>query len=274
MTAPMNRIKAAIRKTPLFGPLKWLAALLGRSSYPLPFTTTIPAEPFLERAIARIGHAPDPDRREEQFYSYFSEIWDDGYEKTLAQQYAAYLPYLPQNNNSPFLDIGCGAGEFIHFLNMRGISAQGIDSNETEVTRACSRGLKVECADALSYLRAHQEYFSGISLLEVIEHLVPESIALLLSAIFQALAPGGVVLLETINVKHPLAFHGFYTDTTHQRPLPSDLLIFLLQWHGFIDAKIVYTNPLAYSQSQACDPSRAYSTYAIIARKSDEAGPE
>lgn len=272
MTSPRNRIKAIIRKTPLFGPLKWFAALLGRSSYPLPFSHTLPAEPFLERAIARVGHAPDPDRREEEFYSYFSEIWADGYEQILAQQYAAYLPYLPKNNKLPFLDIGCGAGEFIQFLNIHGITAQGIDSNDREVARAYDQGLKVECADALSYLHAHQGCFSGISLLEVIEHLPPESIAILISAIFQALAPGGVVLLETINVKHPLAFHGFYTDTTHQRPLPSDLLAFLLQWHGFVDVKIVYTNPLAYSGSQARDSSRAYCNYAAIARKSDDAG--
>jgi hypothetical protein len=41
MTATINKVKAAIRETPFFGPLKWLAALLGRSRYPLPFSYTL-----------------------------------------------------------------------------------------------------------------------------------------------------------------------------------------------------------------------------------------
>ena len=267
MTATMNRIKAVIRKTPLFGPLKWLAALLGRSSYPLPFSHTLPAEPFLERAIARVGHTPDPHRREEQFYSYFSEIWADGYEQGLAQQYAAYLPYLPKGSGLPFLDIGCGAGEFIQFLSTHGIPAQGIDSNATEVARAKKRGLNACCADALSYLHEHRECFSGISLIEVIEHIPPDSLAPLLSAIYRALAQDGVVLLETINVKNSLAFNTFYTDPTHTRPIPSDYLAFLAQWVGFADVTIVYSSPMAFTHDQSRDPSRAYFAYAVIARK-------
>ena len=269
MTAPMDKIKAAIRKTPLFGPLKWLAALLGRSSYPLPFSHTLPAEPFLERAIARIGHAPDPDRQEEEFYSYFSEIWAEGYEQGLAQQYAAYLPHLPKGHTLPFLDIGCGAGEFIQFLTARGIRAQGIDSNATEIARAKEQGLDAYCADALSYLHEHNECFSGISMIEVIEHIPPEAIHALLSAAYRALAYGGVALVETINVKHPVAFHSFYTDPTHTRPVPSDFLAFLMQWHGFQDVQVIYTTPLAFSYEQSRDPSRAYFSYAVIGRKMD-----
>ena len=263
----MRNIKAALRKTPLFGALKWLAALSGRSTYPLPFTTTLPAEPFLERAIARIGHTPDPDHHEERFYSYFSEIWAEGYEEGLAQQYASYLPHLPKDSALPFLDIGCGAGEFVQFLSTHGIPAQGIDNNPTEVARAKERGIDVHCADALSYLEAHHECFAGVSLLEVIEHLPPESIAPLLSAIVRALAPGGVVLLETINVKHPLAFHSFYSDPTHTRPIPSDFLVFLTQWSGFVGLQVIYTTPLAFTHDQSVDPSRAYFSYAVLGNK-------
>lgn len=267
MTFVMNGIKAAIRKTPLFGPLKWLAAILGRSTYPLPFSTVISAEPFLDRAIARIGRSPDPNLRQEQFYSYFSEIWADGYEEGLAKQYTAYLPYIPRGSILPFLDIGCGAGEFVQFLCKHDIPAQGIDNNVTEVARAKARGLTAHQADALSYLAMHQECFSGISLLEVIEHLSPKSIESLLYAIYNALAPGGVVLLETINCKNPLAFNTFYTDPSHTRPVPSDYLIFLTQWAGFIDVNIIYSSPMALTYEQSLDPSRAYFAYAVFARK-------
>ncbi|MBU2803393.1 class I SAM-dependent methyltransferase [Acidithiobacillus caldus] len=267
MTVTVNRIKAAIRKTPLFAPLKWLAALLGRSSYPLPFSCVLPAEPYLERAIARVGRAPDPDRRNEEFYSYFSEIWSDGYEQALVRQYTAYLPFLPKCSDLPFLDIGCGAGEFIQFLSAHGIHAQGIDINADEVARAKERGLNVYCADATCYLRENRGCFCGVSLLEVIEHIPTSSLPSLLSEIFQALSPGGAVLIETINVKHPLFSHNFYTDPTHARPIPSDLLAFLLQWHGFSAVQVIYTSPIAFTYEQSLDPTRAYSNYAVLAHK-------
>ena len=267
MTAPTNRIKAIIRKTPLFGPLKWLAALLGRSTYPLPFATMVPTEPFLERAIARIGHEPNPDRGDEQFYSYFSEIWDDSYEEGLARQYTAYLPHLPQHSNHPFLDIGCGAGEFVQFLNTHGFMAQGIDSNPTEVARAKERSLDVSCTDALSYLNTHLECFSGVSMIEVIEHMPPTNVMHLLVAIYRSLNSGGIALIETINIKNPLAFHTFYTDPTHLRPISHDYLSFLLQWVGFKDTKIIFTTPAAFTYEQRRDPTRAYFNYAITGIK-------
>ena len=155
------------------------------------YRTRLP-ETFLEHAIARLDRAPDPDRQEEQFYNYFSEIWADGYEQGLAQQHAAYLPYLPKVRDLPFLDIGCGAGEFIQFLSTHGMPAQGIDSNATKIVRAKERGLNDCCADALSYLHEHHECFSGISLTEVTEHIPPES----------------------------MAFNTFYTDPTHTSPMP------------------------------------------------------
>ncbi|MDR7927476.1 class I SAM-dependent methyltransferase [Acidithiobacillus thiooxidans] len=267
MIIKKNKVKEIIKKTPLFAPLKLAAALIGHSSFPMPFSATIPAEPFLDRAIARIGKNPDPARREEEFYSYFSEIWSEGYEKGLTQQYSAYLPYIPKRSDLPFLDIGCGAGEFIQFLSANGIRTQGIDSNSKEVARAKGYGLEVNQADALVYLQDHHACFSGISMLEVIEHLPPESLVSLLSTIFKSLAPGGVVLLETINIKHPLAFHSFYSDPTHTRPVPSDLLVFLLQWQGFTGVQVIYTTPLAFTQQQAIDPSRAYFSYAVLGIK-------
>ncbi len=262
------KIKEIIRKTPLFVPIKWIAAFIGHSSFPMPFSATIPAEPFLERAIARIGKNPDPARREEQFYSYFSEIWAEGYEKGLAQQYATYLPYIPKGSEQhPFLDIGCGAGEFVSFLSTHNIHACGIDSNKEEINRSKYKNIDTKHENAMQYLDAEIERFSGISLLEVVEHIPPEELMKLISKIHRSLVTGGIILIETINPKNKLAFNSFYTDPTHTRPITSDYLTFLIQWTGFKDAKIIYTGPLAYSLEERNDKSRAYLVYAIIAKK-------
>ncbi|WP_172437683.1 class I SAM-dependent methyltransferase [Acidithiobacillus marinus] len=161
----MKKIKYILRKTPFFIPVKWLAALLGRSSFPLPFTSTILAEPFLDRAISRIGHPPDPERSKEQFYSYFSEIWEDGYENGLHQQYETYLPHIPRNTKKIFVDVGCGAGEFLSFLTSNGIQAIGIDENEQEVVRAQNNNINVIRANALEFFATIQHSFQAFHLL-------------------------------------------------------------------------------------------------------------
>jgi len=263
----MNQIKSMIRNTPFFIPLKWVAALLGLSTFPLPFSHTLAAEPLLDRATARIGRAPNPERRTDEFYSYFSEIWADGYENGLAQQYDAYLPHILKINDLPFLDIGCGAGEFLQFLHSHGLSAKGIDSNPLEVARAQAIGLDVECENAIDYLELHKECFSGISLLEVIEHLPPKQLPRLISMVYRALAPGAIAIFETINIKNSAAFNAFYIDPTHTRPIPSDLLGFMIQWEGFVDSKIIYTGPVARTLHEFQDKTKGYLVYAIIARK-------
>lgn len=52
----LEQIKAYLRKTPLYRPLKTLGALAGYGSYGLPFAHTVAAEPFLERAIPVLVH--------------------------------------------------------------------------------------------------------------------------------------------------------------------------------------------------------------------------
>jgi O-antigen chain-terminating methyltransferase len=270
VTSWKKHLKAALRRTPLFRPLKHIAALFGYGTYPIPFSHIEPAAPFLDRAIARIGELPPNARNSHNFYSYFSEIWGQDCEIWRDAQYAAYLPFI--KTEGMFLDIGCGAGEFVQYLNQNNISAEGVDYDINEVGRAIKKGLSVFCNSAEEHLRGCQtdglgRKYSGISLLEVIEHISPDKVTPLLSLIHESLMPGGIVLIETINIKHSLAFHAFYTDPTHQRPMPSDLLVFMLQWHGFVDVQLIYTGPMAFSLSEANDPARAYFNYAVIAKK-------
>jgi O-antigen chain-terminating methyltransferase len=272
MNSFSEKMKEWLKSTPFFKPLKYLLAMSGRSTYPLPYHTVVPAEPFLEQGIKRVGPLTDGGGRPQQFYSYFSEMWGEGYEEHLIRQYSAYLPFIQKNVAAPFLDIGCGAGEFVEFLSAREVVAQGVDMNAEEVARASMRGLNVQCGDALDYLNNHEIAFSGVSMLQVVEHLPPESLFRLVPAIYRALRPGGIAIVETINTKHPLAFHTFYMDPTHTRPIPSDYLVFLLQWHGFVNVNIIYTLPMAHTHRQGLDPSTAYFNYALIASKPSSSG--
>jgi 2-polyprenyl-3-methyl-5-hydroxy-6-metoxy-1,4-benzoquinol methylase len=253
------------------------------SSGPLPFAFHQPDAPWLPLAEARLGKSSRallPAERAEAFYSYFSEMAGDTF-PILHQQYQAYLPLLQQARQSmaahpdlPWLDIGCGAGEFLQFLSDQGWSAEGVDLNAAEVARCQAKGLSVHHADAIAYLqqpaaaRADQRY-AGISLLQVIEHLPPGQVLSLLQACVQRLAPGGLLLVETVNLRHPLALNGFYTDPTHKNPLADNYLAFVLQWLALESVGVLYTLPMPVTLMARAEQTAHYMNYTVYG----QAGP-
>jgi O-antigen chain-terminating methyltransferase len=235
----------------------------------LPFPLLTPSEPFLERAEKRVGRqAPNNlNDREALFYTYFSEMWGIGYEDTLLQHYRAYLPHIDKNLSAshPFLDIGCGAGEFLSFLKKEGVNSVGIDFNAQEAERCRQKGLDARCAEALDFLKDDGGLYCGISLLQVIEHIERPSYIELISLAKERLARDGVLILETINPLHARALAGFYTDPTHYIPVPSDYLAFLTQWCGFTKVDVMFLYP-AVTHLKELNDEYYYANYAVLAR--------
>ena len=51
-----------------------------------------------------------------------------------------FAPLLPARKDAAILDLGCGYGEFVHFLQTQGFTdVSGIDLNETQVEREIGR---------------------------------------------------------------------------------------------------------------------------------------
>jgi len=126
--------------------------------------------------------------------------------------------------------------------------------------------------DALEYLQGCPPgSLAGVFMLQVVEHLEPDSMRRVLKAIVAALSPGGKVIIETINLRHPLAFQGFYADPTHTRPVADDYLEFLLEWEGLTALHKILTMPVSPDGSAplvgSIDESRVYYNYAVIATK-------
>ena len=70
--------------------------------------------------------------------------------------------------------------------------------------------------------------------IHVIEHLGPDEQIELIDRSFAALAPEGILLVETPNPENlVVAGSTFHLDPTHRRPVPPALLEFLLGARGF-----------------------------------------
>src|SRR5688500_17887607 len=184
-------------------------------------------------AVAETGGAPGLARAvEEDAYVEFENRFR-GSEEDIAARAARYLPYL--EGRGEVLDLGCGRGEALAVLAERGIQARGVDASAQMVERCRERGLRAEVGDLFERLAGEAEGgLGGILSLHVVEHLPAESLARLGRLAWRALAPGGVLIVETPNpLSVVVAARNFWLDPSHRRPVHPEALEMLLRIAGF-----------------------------------------
>jgi 2-polyprenyl-3-methyl-5-hydroxy-6-metoxy-1,4-benzoquinol methylase len=152
----------------------------------------------------------------------------------------------------PVADLGCGRGEFLEALRSEGISALGCDVNPVMAARAREKGLAVERADLFEWLSSRPDgSLGGVTAYQVVEHLPAPRLFDLVELLAAKLAPGGVVLLETVNPESAYAMKWFWMDLTHVRPVPAPSLARLLSASGFADVRIDWRSPVPAAEAPA-----------------------
>jgi SAM-dependent methyltransferase len=232
---------------------------------------------YLSRAFAK-GVLPDDielDKTNEDVFYYALENLFRGEVSEIEKRQSIYLPYIVEANSQStgtyFLDLGCGRGEFLGLLSEHNIIAKGIDTNQFTIDILKRQGLDVFQSDAHDFLAGLEDStLKGITMFQVVEHLNYEYLKSLLVLSFNKIASDGIIILESVNPYCIVALGAFYLDPTHLKPLSPDLLKFLLEWYGFTDVQIVYSNP---TQESLCLTHiiMNYQTYAVIGRKQTHA---
>lgn len=166
-----------------------------------------------------------------------------GSPEAIRQRLLDYVPTFAGQQD--VLDIGCGRGEFLDILGHAGIRARGLDINHEMVEVCRQRGLDATEGDALAYLSVQpDESLGGIFAAQVVEHLQPDYLVALLQMAFHKLRPGGVLVLETINVSCWFAFFQSYLlDITHVRPLHPETLSYFVRASGFPAVDVQFRAP-------------------------------
>jgi len=167
----------------------------------------------------------------------------------IKRRQSVYLPHfeLSVSPQAPLLDLGCGRGEFLELCRDAGLPARGVDVNPAMVAFCRELGLDVTEADGLAFLRALPPAgLGGILLSQVIEHLSLDQLTELVALCAEKLAPGGMLIAETVNPQSLSTFAGaFYVDLTHNKPVHPEAARFLWRWAGLGEVQILYLSPMA-----------------------------
>lgn len=196
-------------------------------------------------------------------------------------QQRSYLPLFTGLDRA--LDLGCGRGEFLGLLAEAGVAALGVEDDADLVAYCRGKGLNVINGNLLDVLAAQLPGSAdGLFAAQLVERLEPTELPRLAHLIYRCLRPGGLAVVETVNVHCPAALASFYLDPRRLRPVPVGLPWFSFEQAGFkislarfsasTGPDLLAGTELDLHDLRAADRITRYQTCAIVARRpADEA---
>lgn len=182
------------------------------------------------------------------FENYFDAIFKQSnifsreeYEEHCRMFEINYGRFIPENKDCKILDIGCGAGHFLYFLQKKGYkNFLGIDISEQQ-SEYCKKNVteRVENVDTFLYLEGKDNSYDVITANDLIEHISKDNVISFLSLINKALKPGGVCIMKTPNLGNPFTLFLRYKDFTHATGFTETSFYQVFWTSGFRDIDIL-----------------------------------
>lgn len=143
--------------------------------------------------------------------------WRD-YELTSKGYGEWYYDCLPNDKTAAILDIGCGDGKFIFFLEHKGYtSVEGLElsSQQAEEARNNVKSPIHVVDDTVSFLLGKTNTYQMITMNDVLEHVPKHGVVKFLKAVHDAILPGGIVVVNVPQVSGFTSLFCRYNDFTH-----------------------------------------------------------
>ncbi len=154
---------------------------------------------------------------------------------------------LPKDTKSKILELGCGNGSLVWWLNSIGYSnVNGIDISEEQVEIGKNLGLdNIHCGDAFNYLNERSNYFNVIFALDFLEHFNKEEITTLLSLCHNSLTADGLIVVQVPNAESPFFGRIRYGDFTHEIAFTASSLKQLFLQYRFKELDFMPYEPIS-----------------------------
>jgi 2-polyprenyl-3-methyl-5-hydroxy-6-metoxy-1,4-benzoquinol methylase len=161
---------------------------------------------------------------EEEFWKSYAEnhFWRLN-DKTKVRENSVYYDriydsLLPGDRAARILDIGCGGGHFLHYMDRKGyVNIEGIDI-APGLVRFVKQEIwpRVHQGDALEYLRSRPNGYDVLVANDFLEHLTKKDVIEFLFLCHDALVEKGTLLLKTPNMSYLFASRNRYVDFSHE----------------------------------------------------------
>lgn len=167
--------------------------------------------------------------------------WDEA--AAHPERYHLRKPWLPSDRSARICDVGCGWGYMLMCLWSMGYrNLWGIENSEAQgeiAANAAAGRATILLGDAQELLREMKGQFDLVLLLDVLEHLPTHEQPVMLASIFEALSPGGCLVVRVPNAASVLSAYSRYLDITHKTMFTEFSLMQLLDTVGFQEHRIV-----------------------------------
>lgn len=180
------------------------------------------------------------EKYHDTFYGEMQE-WRD-YELTSAGYGEWYYDCLPAEKTARILDIGCGDGKFLYFLEKNGYTViEGLELSSQQAGKARKH---VECPihvveDAIAFLLDHPSTYQMITMNDVLEHVPKNETVSLLRGVLKALQPNGTAVVNVPQVSGFTSIFCRYNDFTHETIFTEMSLKQVLSLAGFSEIRFI-----------------------------------
>ncbi len=182
--------------------------------------------------------------------------------ETAEHQFRRRRPYLeslirnhfPENRASRILDIGCGHGALLYFVQQKGYkNAQGVDGSPEQVEFATRIGVSgVQLGDGMGFLRqCGSASAEAISLFNFLEHLTRQEAFDLVAEVRRVLSPGGVCIGHVPNAAGVFGGRTRYGDLTHEQSFTPESIRQMFRALDFEQVQCFEEKPIVHSANSA-----------------------
>jgi 2-polyprenyl-3-methyl-5-hydroxy-6-metoxy-1,4-benzoquinol methylase len=175
--------------------------------------------------------------------TFYEELhgWRD-YELTSQGYGEWYYDLLPDDKKNKVLDIGCGDGKFLFFLQQKGY--KNIEGLEISPQQAEEAKKHINCPIHLVeksnlFLEKFIKEYHMITMNDVLEHIPKKETVKFLKAAHDAIIPGGIAVVNVPQVSGFTSMFCRYNDFTHETIFTEMSLKQVLLSAGFSDVKFI-----------------------------------